>query len=575
MKTKIQALALITVGGIALVGCNDNKSTQTTPMPQNKTGDLLVLTSNGMISSINRDSSEKLISNMKVSGLQAGDELVGMDHRPKDNQLYAVGKLGNLYKLNPTTGVATFVVKMAADPADATGNPTPFSKITADPDLVTVNFNPLADRLRIIGGDGQNLRVNVDTGLTITDGDINAVANASITSAAYTNAFPETGSTKLYSIDATTDRIYLQNANAGTLGVSSALTGNIEGGSGFDIDPINNIGFTTLKIANGYKLYQLNLANVGTTNNPVFATTNLPSEYGSTTIRGIALNRAEGFKAHGIGLSNDNKLISFEIKTPNTVSEKTITGILPAEKFLGIDYRLRTTTDNSGKLYGLTDKANLYTIDTDTGKATLISALKPAAASTFTTLQGSNFAVDFNPAADRLRVISNTGQNLRINVDTGETIADGSINGVANALISSAAYTNSFKSPLTALNPNPIAALATELFDLDLTNNILSKQVPPNDGTLVKVGDLGITLGTNDGFDIAGGDNGLALASVSTNNAASVLYRIDLNSDTTLTTPRARPAILNSATPPAPDLSSSRIGTSTTAPLIDLAILLK
>ena len=36
----------------------------------------------------------------------------------------------------------------------------------------------------------------------------------------------------------------------------------------------------------------------------------------------------------------------------------------------------------------------------------------------------ATFGVDFNPVPDRLRVVSNTGQNLRINVDTGATTTD-------------------------------------------------------------------------------------------------------------------------------------------------------
>lgn len=131
-------------------------------------------------------------------------------------------------------------------------------------------------------------------------------------------------------------------------------------------------------------------------------------------------------------------------------------------------------------------------------------------------------------------------------------------------MISAAAYTNSFQTP--------ISALSTELFNLDHTNQLLTKQVPPNDGTLVRLGSLGVNLGLNDGFDIAGGDNGLALAAINNNNGASVLYRIDLNSDTTLTTPRARPAISVSGTP---SVMSSMIGSNTTPALIDLAILFK
>ncbi len=206
----------------------------------------------------------------------------------------------------------------------------------------------------------------------------------------------------------------------------------------------------------------------------------------------------------------------------------------------------------------------MYTINTDTGLASLITALRPDTGSTFTNLDGTSFAVDFNPTADRLRVISNTGQNLRINVDTGDTIKDGDINGISGAKVTAAAYTNSFATP--------IAMLATELFDLDQTGKTLTKQNPPNEGTLNLIGNLGINLGIDNGFDIAGGDNGLALATVAGETGPSVLYRVDLNSDTTITTPRARLAISVDGTP---NLAASTIGANTTPQVIDLAILLK
>lgn len=565
MEFKTLLFTLTTLSGIGLVGCNDSNSSNSTPST-NVTGNLLVLTSNGMISSLNHDNPGSLVSNTKISGLVSGDQLIGIDHRPSDGKLYAVGILGNIYTLNPSSGVATFVIKMAADPADTTDGNAPYNKITATPDSVSVNFNPAADRLRIIGQDGQNLRVNVDTGLTITDGEISRVGSTTteVNAAAYTNAFAGTASTKLYSIDSATDRIYLQNANAGTLGISAPLGQDVANNGGFDIDPINNIGFAALQVSGAYKLFQVNLAQVGTTTNTIVDTSDLPNEYRQTTIRGIALNPAKDTASKGIGLTNNNALIQFDTNRPNTTTEQKITGTLTNEKFIGIDFRFRTTTDKSNTLYGLTDQANLYTINPSTGIATLVTALKAGPGSSFSALDGVQFAVDFNPTADRLRVISNSGQNLRINVDTGETIQDGKINGVTNAVISAAAYTNSFQTP--------ISALSTELFNLDQTNQLLTKQIPPNDGTLVRLGSLGVSLGLNDGFDIAGGDNGLALAAISNNNGPSVLYRIDLNSDVTLTTQRARPAVSVSGTP---NIASSTIGSNTTPALIDLAILLK
>ena len=564
MKKSMLTFALASVSSFSLMGCNTS-SEQKNNFISAVSGDTIILTSDGMISSINRDNPNNVVSSIKIRLLEAKDQLVGIDYRPKDEKLYAVGLLGNLYTLDPNTGVATFLRKLIADPTDTTDGNEPFSQIVGDANLISVNFNPAADRLRVITNTGQNLRINVDTGATITDGAINPIANNPvIVAAAYTNAFAGTATTKLYSIDQTSDRIYLQNANAGTLGSSAPLGDNLDtqGGGGFDIDPINNVGYAALKVSGSYKFYQLNLANVGTANNTVFNTTDLANYYTTGEIRGIALKRAKDATAAGIGLSSNNKLIRFALNNPNSVTEKNITGLLVDEKFIGIDYRLRNNTERSGQLYGLTNKANLYTINPETGAAILVNTLKAATDSTFTNLEGTAFAVDFNPAADRLRVISNTGQSLRINVDTGDTIRDGDIKGIAGAIISAVAYSNSFKTS--------VVGLATELFDLDQTNQIVVKQDPPNTGTLNRIGGLGINLGLDNGFDIAGGDNGYALATVANASGPSVLYRIDLS--TTMSDSRAKPAINVDGTP---NVAASTIGATATLPLIDLAILLK
>jgi hypothetical protein len=129
--------------------------------------------------------------------------------------------------------------------------------------------------------------------------------------------------------------------------------------------------------------------------------------------------------------------------------------------------------------------------------------------------------VDFNPVADRLRVVSNTGQNLRINVDSGATTTDGFINRVSGpAVVSAGAYTNTFR-----------GTTATMLFDLDVMGNVLSRQDPPNDGTLIDIGALAVDIVDDVHFDIAGGANGLVIAALRTvASGPYTLYRINLAS---------------------------------------------
>jgi len=552
-KKPALVLAITAICGLGLAGCNDDDDvvfnptpTAPTPMP---TGDLIVLTESGQIASVNRSAPSALVSTQNVTGLRANDSLVGIDYRPADGKLYGVGALGNIYTVDPSTGVATFKVALAADPTDSS---SPFTRITGNPRLMSVDFNPVPDRLRVVGNDGQNLRINVDTGATFTDGTINsggntAIVNPAITSVAYTNSFAGAGTTRMFNIDVRQNRLYLQNPpNDGILSSFAPLGVNAAGSSGFDIDGVNNMGYAALNVAGALQLYRIDLGTLGTTNEAASLIGNLPASFGD--LRGLALKPAMDAGAMVQGLSANNQLVSFSPLTPSMTTTKAITGLLSGETIVGIDYRLRTETDKSGLLYGLSNLGNLYIINTDTGAATGRLALTAASDATdenrFTALNGTEFAVDFNPVPDRMRVLSNTGQSLRINVDSGVTIVDGSIKGVDGAVVSAAAYTNSFQRT---------AGGSTTLYDLDQTGNQLLLQNPPNDGVVSVIGSdgLGITLGTSNGMDIAGGDNGLVLATNGTG-----LYRINL--------------MTGAATELAP-----KIGSATTPALIDLAILLK
>ena len=166
---------------------------------------------------------------------------------------------------------------------------------------------------------------------------------------------------------------------------------------------------------------------------------------------------------------------------------------------------------------GNADPDVVYTIDPKTGAATRVSKLKTAFAA------GGRAVVDFNPQADRLRLLGSSGISYRVNVDDGAVILDGMLkydgkdtNAGRQPFVTAAAYTNAM--------PN---AKGTELIDLDLGARVLALQSPPNDGVLQSRGKLGSGIGPDAAFDIlldANQDNiGFVLS-------AGVLHRIDLDS---------------------------------------------
>ena len=139
--------------------------------------------------------------------------------------------------------------------------------------------------------------------------------------------------------------------------------------------------------------------------------------------------------------------MTFNRAAPAVRTAVAITGLQSGEQLLGID--IRPGGMPAGELYALGSTGRVYTINITSGAATQKSQLAADSADAtnpFTALDGTDFGVDFNPVVDRLRVVSNTGQNLRINVDTGATITDDALNsaGATRTGISATAYTNSF-----------------------------------------------------------------------------------------------------------------------------------
>src|SRR5690606_33235087 len=144
-----------------------------------------------------------------------------------------------------------------------------------------------------------------------------------------------------------------------------------------------------------------------------------------------------------------------------------------------------------GNLYGIGSGGRLYSIDAGSGEASLIATLAADPADVtdpFTGLSGSFHGFDFNPVADRIRLISDTGENLRINPDTGLVITDTSLafavgdpNAGAAPTLSGAAYTNGYT-----------GATSTTLYALDTQLNALTLINPPNGGTVLTVGSLGV-----------------------------------------------------------------------------------
>ncbi|GGX21006.1 hypothetical protein GCM10007242_30210 [Pigmentiphaga litoralis] len=549
---KLAGAGMLCLALVACGGSDDDHDNNNGNVPPAATapGDVVVLTAAGQLASFNRTAPQTFLSSVALSGLATTTEtLVGMDFRPADNLLYGISTTGVIYTINPVTGVATR--KSALAPATAGG-----AAVVLNGTSFGVDFNPAADRLRVISNTGQSLRINVDTGATIVDGIVTApagAATAAVTAAAYTNSFAGTVGTALYDIDTVNDLVYLQNPpNDGTLTTPVPLGVDASAANGFDIDATTNQGFAALTVGGVTGLYAINLAPVPATPGAAVRAATLINPIGTgTAVGGLAMRQKAGPTM--VGLTSDSRLVSFKPATPGTLtSNVAITGLAAGETVVGIDQR-----PADGKVYGLSSTGRLFTVLPATGVATVVATLAADPADTtapYTTFPaaGTTFSVDFNPVADRLRVITSTGASLRINVATGATTTDGNINRAGGApVVAAAAYTNSFA-----------GTTATALYDMERTSNVLSLQNPPNDGTLVDVGPLGTTIGTRVGFDIGGGANGLAVATSSTTaTGPSKLFSVNIAT-----------GALTAITPAAPDASTGLVGGAAGPLLTDIAV---
>lgn len=199
----------------------------------------------------------------------------------------------------------------------------------------------------------------------------------------------------------------------------------------------------------------------------------------------LVLMAGTAIAAPAVGLTGDKTLVMFDTETLAVSGTMDVGGV---DKLHGVDVR-----PADGMLYGVTGDGKVVTLDLSTGAATEKSTLSEMLP------DGVSASVDFNPVADRLRIVGSDGTNLRANVDDGSVTVDGKLAYDAADMhageapnIVAVAYTNSIGKPE-----------ATAMYDIDATIVGLIQQAPPNDGVLKAIGKLGVDGADTYAFDIA------------------------------------------------------------------------
>jgi hypothetical protein len=416
-------------------------------------------------------------SNISLSGLAASETMLSIDFRPATGELYGISSLSRLYLIDVSSGAVRGVSATAFAPL-------------LNGTIASMDFNPVDDRIRIVTNTGQNLRINPETGLV--EGNDTNLSGTAISGIAYNNNYAGAATSILYDLDVVSNILYKQDPqNAATLVNIGSLGLTLGNNVSFDISPDNLNALAVGKLQDSTKLFTIDLSTGKATLSGKFSQ--------NVNIRGIAMPT----NPVAYAIDNTNQLVIFNPSISKPIFyNKPISGLQAGETIYGIDMR-----PFNGQLYAIGSSNHLYTVHMGTGKLTAIGTLSTA-------LSGTSFGFDFNPVTDIIRVVSNTGQNLRISPTTAAVTIDPSITPTS-ANLTASAFTNNFRT-----------SSATILYVIDDVTDKLYKQ-EPNTGVLTEVGGLKVDITSANGFDILYSSGDVAYG-VFTVGATTNLYTINL-----------------------------------------------
>lgn len=219
----------------------------------------------------------------------------------------------------------------------------------------------------------------------------------------------------------------------------------------------------------------------------------------------------------------------------NVIQSVQITGLLEQDKIIGIDFRVAR-----GDLYALVNSGRIYRLDTQSGQASLVEGSEPLAE-----IAVGPYGFDFNPAADKLRVVGHHNKNMRLDPDTGakvdfdqQTVGvqtdpdlaffEGDQQAGTFPDIVAAAYTYNAKD--SKLTTNYAIDRRTGTLLMQGTKEGLSPSVSPNLGVLYTVGALNTGPIKDASFDISDISNTALAAIWPSDGQPTQLMKIDLES---------------------------------------------
>ena len=425
-----------------------------------------------------------------ITGMQPGETTRAIDVRPATGELIAVGSTGRLYRVDPGSG--------ASESISSAGIALVGGHFGAD-------FSPSADRLRVVSNGDANFRYNPldGTGEAFTDlgsaGDVVAIA--------YDRNTPGAAATTLFGLDSASDKLVRIGGVDGDPPVNQGAVTEIGPtgfdfglAAGFDVAPSDGTPYASLVADGATSLYTIDLATGGATK---------VGDIGDAAVIDIAV--AQPRYTHYTAI--DGSFTRGHTDSTGIEDETPLAGLEPGELIVGLDQRPAT-----GELVALTDQGRLYLVDPLTSTAAQIGSA-PIAPPVGSPVVG----FDFNPLADRIRIVAANETNYRLVPLTGAALVDTPLNPAGE--VTAAAYLNSFP-----------GATTTVLYDIDAVSDMLLIQNPPNFGMLTEVGPLETSAAGNptigvahfNGFDIAPAGGFGFLATRADAGTGVSLFRVNL-----------------------------------------------
>lgn len=236
---------------------------------------IYAVTGSNQLIQFNAGQPQKILARKALSGLAAGERLLGIDYRVAKGQLFGLGASGQLYRIDPVAGSASAVGTPSALPREGA---TEWG----------FDFNPTVDRIRVVNDAGFNLRLHPDTG-AIVDGnpdlpgtqfdgrlsydasDVNAGKTLGIVAAGYTYNKDNEKITTNYALDGKLGLLVHQGTKEGVQPMVSPNTGRLYtvGSLGIgsfahatlDISDVSNTAYAAVSQGSVSRWYRIDLSS--------------------------------------------------------------------------------------------------------------------------------------------------------------------------------------------------------------------------------------------------------------------------------------------------------------------------